>query len=116
MGIAINWKVLSLLVRNDYSTYESMVVRVEWNCIAKYYNDNGILVGQGAIQGETFLGPPSGSFVPYDQLTESQILSWAHQIMGNKVAEFEILATRHAIARISSEENLVNAPLPWVVN
>jgi hypothetical protein len=110
----ITWKVLSLLARNDYQNFQHMIVRIEWNCIANNYNQNGNLISMGAIQGETFLPPATDNFIPVSELTEAQLISWAHQIMGTKVQDMEILACRHAIASISSEENLVSVPLPWI--
>lgn len=112
MAVTIEWKVLSLKVRNDYSNLQNMIVRVEWNCVAKYIDTD--INGTGGVQGETFLGVPDGNFVPFEQLTEAQIISWVHQILGNKVQETEILATRHAIGVIYSEANLVQVPLPWL--
>lgn len=111
MAVEIVWKVLSLKVRNDYLNFQNMVVRVEWNCIA-HYRDTDIY-GFGAIQGETYLDVPENNFTPFEQLTEAQIISWVHQIIGSKAKEYEITATRHAIGGISSEANLVAAPLPW---
>ena len=63
------------------------------------------------VDGSCSFEPPSGSFTPYDQLTEAQVLDWCY---ANSVDKSAIEA--NVTAQIENQINppVVSLPLPWV--
>ena len=101
----INWIIESLLVRKVEGSLTDVVITADWRC-------NGSQESLfGTCYGSCSFAPPSGSFTPYDQLTEQQVLDWCY---ANGVDKTAIEA--NVTAQIENQINppVVSLPLPWV--
>ena len=103
--MTINWTIERLLVKPVEGTLADVVITADWRC-------NGLQESfSGTCYGSTSFAPPSGSFTPYDQLTEQQVLDWC---FANGVDQKAIEA--NVTQQIENQINppVVTLPLPWV--
>ena len=101
----ISWIIERLLVKPTEGSLTDVVITADWRC-------NGTeQTYSGTCYGSTSVAPPTGSFTPYDQLTEAQVLSWCY---ANGVDQSAIEA--NVTAQIQNQINppVVSLPLPWV--
>ena len=99
------WLIERLLVKPTEGTLTDVVITADWRC-------NGSQESfYGTCYGSTSFAPPTGSFTPYDQLTEQQVLDWCY---ANGVDKNAIEA--NVTAQIENQINppVVALPLPWV--
>jgi hypothetical protein len=105
MNISINWIIERLLVRKVEGTYSDVVITADWRC-------NGTQDQySGTCYGSCSFAPPSGSFTPYPDLTQEQVLGWCYE---NGVDKTAIEA--NVSLQIENQINppVVSLPLPWV--
>jgi len=103
--ISILWIIERLLVRKVEGTYSDVVITADWRC-------NGIQDQySGTCYGSASFAPPSGSFTPYPDLTQDQVLGWCY---ANGVDQTAIEA--NVAAQIADQINppVIAPPLPWV--
>jgi hypothetical protein len=103
--ISIVWLIERLLVKPTEGTLTDVVITADWRCNGSQDQYSGTCYGSASFQ------PPSGSFTPYDQLTEQQVLDWC---FANGVDKTAIEA--NVTAQINDQINppVVALPLPWV--
>ena len=101
----INWIIESLLVRKTEGTLTDVVITADWRCNGSQDNYSGTCYGSCSFQ------PPSGSFTPYPDLTQDQVLQWCYE---NGVDKNAIEA--NVTLQIENQINppVVTLPLPWV--
>ena len=101
----ISWIIECLLVKPTEGTLTDVVITADWRCNGSQDNYSGTCYGSCSF------APPSGSFTPYDQLTEAQVLDWCY---ANGVDQSAIEA--NVTAQIQNQINppVVSLPLPWV--
>ena len=111
MAVTYTWKIVSLKTKDASDTKPNAVVQTYWEKIGTDENGN-----TGMFAGATpFTVDPTdelGPFIPFDQLTEADVLSWVQSVV---VGDYEV----HVNERIQKnmEENMnvvVEATLPWV--
>jgi hypothetical protein len=80
------------------------VVNVAWACTAEQD-------GKSAFHGgTTTYTQDEADFIPYEQLTEQQVLGWVHDSLGDQKAEIETSLT----AKVEKQLNPETANgLPW---
>jgi hypothetical protein len=103
--ITLSWIIERLLVKPTEGTLTDVVITADWRC-------NGTQESfSGTCYGSTSFAPPSGSFTPYEDLTEAQVLSWC---FSNGVDQTAIEA--NVTAQIENQINppIIAPPLPWV--
>ena len=103
--MTILWLIERLLVKPAEGSLTDVVINADWRC-------NGSQESFfGTCYGSCSFAPPSGSFTPYDQLTEAQVLDWCY---ANGVDKSAIEA--NVTAQIENQINppVVALPLPWV--
>jgi hypothetical protein len=106
----ITWTITAMDCYSQENSETDVVFTVHWTC-----------AGQQVSGGNTYTGsvystcavpaPTGGSFTPYNQLTEQQVLGW---IWANGVDK---AATEAAVQQqIANQINppVVQPPLPWV--
>ena len=101
----ISWLIERLLVKPTEGTLTDVVITADWRC-------NGTdETYSGTCYGSCSFAPPSGSFTPYDELTEAQVLQWCYE---NGVDKTAIEA--NVTLQIENQINppVVVLPLPWV--
>jgi hypothetical protein len=103
--ITLSWIIERLLVRKIEGTLTDVVITADWRCNGSQDNYSG------TCYGSTSFAPPSGSFTPYEDLTQEQVLNWC---FANGVDKTSIEA--NVTAQIENQINppVVSLPLPWV--
>jgi len=99
------WKIEQLFVKNTEGSFSDVVVTANWNCLGS----NGTYSATNA--GCTEFAAPSGSFTPYPDLTQDQVLGWCY---ANGVDKTAIEA--NVTAQINDQINppVIAPPLPWL--
>jgi hypothetical protein len=103
--ITISWIIERLLVKPTEGTLTDVVITADWRC-------NGTQDQySGTCYGSTSFAPPTGSFTPYEDLTEQQVLDWC---FANGVNKTSIEA--NVTAQIENQINppIIAPPLPWL--
>jgi hypothetical protein len=103
--MTILWIIERLLVKPTEDSETNVVITADWRC-------NGTQDQySGTCYGSCSFAPPSGSFTPYDQLTEQQVLNWCYE---NGVDQAAIEA--NVTLQINDQINppVIAPPLPWV--
>jgi len=103
--MTINWIIERLLVRKVEGAYSDVVITADWRCNGSQDNYSGTCYGSASFQ------PPTGSFTPYEDLTQDQVLGWCY---ANGVDQKAIEA--NVSAQIENQINppVVAPPLPWL--
>ena len=103
--MTILWIIERLLVKPLEGSNPDVVITADWRCNGTQDNYNGTCYGSCSFQ------PPSGSFTPYEDLTQDQVLQWCY---ANGVDQAAIEA--NVSAQIENQINppVVALPLPWV--
>ena len=103
--MTILWLIERLLVKPVEGSNTDVVITADWRC-------NGSQESFfGTCYGSCSFAPPSGSFTPYPDLTQDQVLSWCY---ANGVDKNAIEA--NVSLQIANQINppVVALPLPWV--
>ena len=103
--MTILWIIERLLVKPTEGSNTDVVITADWRC-------NGTNeTYSGTCYGSCSFAPPSGSFTPYEDLTQEQVLQWCYE---NGVDKNAIEA--NVTAQIENQINppVVVLPLPWV--
>ena len=103
--ISIVWIIERLLVRKVEGTYSDVVITADWRCNGTETIGTGddAKTYSGTCYGSTSFAAPSGSFTPYPDLTQDQVLGWC---FANGVDQKAIEA--NVTAQI---ENQINPPV-----
>ena len=112
----ITWKVTNLDCYPKYDQETDVVFTVHWDCLGNMTVATGSLSGStynSRLYGTTGVTYHSGSaFVPYNQLTEPQVLSWVFDAMGiAQKTSIEAGAANAIYTQI--DPPVVSPPLPW---
>jgi hypothetical protein len=103
--MTILWLIERLLVKPTEGSLTDVVITADWRC-------NGTdETYSGTCYGSCSFAPPSGSFTPYPDLTQDQVLGWCYE---NGVDKTAIEA--NVTLQIENQINppVVTLPLPWV--
>jgi len=105
MNISIVWIIERLLVKPTEGTLTDVVITADWRCNGSQDQYTG------TCYGSTSFAPPTGSFTPYPDLTEQQVLGWC---FSNGVDKTAIEA--NVSAQIADQINppVIAPPLPWL--
>ena len=103
--ITISWLIERLLCKPLEGSNPDVVITADWRCNGLQDNYSGTCYGSCSFQ------PPSGSFTPYPDLTQDQVLNWCYE---NGVDKTAIEA--NVSLQIENQINppVVTLPLPWV--
>ena len=111
--ITLSWIIERLLVKPTEGSLTDVVITADWRCSGTEITGSGDTekTYSGTCYGSCSFAPPSGSFTPYDELTEAQVLQWCYE---NGVDKTAIEA--NVTAQIENQINppVVTLPLPWV--
>ena len=104
MATVINWVVEQLDVKPQEGNLTDVVIVCHWRC-------NGV-DGQytASVYGTCSFSQPGEPFVPYESLTEQEVLSWCWNSGVDKDATEANIDTQ-----IANQVNppIVTPPLPW---
>ena len=103
--MTILWLIERLLVKPTEGSNIDVVITADWRCNGSQDNYSGTCYGSCSFQ------PPSGSFTPYEDLTQDQVLQWCYE---NGVDKTAIEA--NVSLQIENQINppVITLPLPWV--
>ena len=103
--MTILWLIERLLVKPTEGSNIDVVITADWRCNGTDETYSGTCYGSCSFQ------PPSGSFTPYEDLTQEQVLDWCYE---NGVDKNAIEA--NVSLQIENQINppVVSLPLPWV--
>ena len=101
----ISWIIERLLVKPTEGPNTDVVITADWRCNGSQDSYSGTCYGSCSF------APPTGSFTPYPDLTQEQVLGWC---FANGVDKTAIEA--NVTAQINDQINppVVVLPLPWV--
>ena len=103
--MTILWLIERLLVKPTEGTNTDVVITADWRC-------NGTdETYSGTCYGSCSFAPPSGSFTPYPDLTQDQVLQWCYE---NGVDKTAIEANVTLQIENQIDPPVVTLPLPWV--
>jgi hypothetical protein len=103
--ITISWLIERLLCKPVEGSETNVVITADWRC-------NGTdETYSGTCYGSCSFAPPSGSFTPYPDLTQEQILGWCY---ANGVDQAAIEANVSLQIQNQIDPPVVALPLPWV--
>jgi hypothetical protein len=113
MNISINWIIERLLVRKVEGTYSDVVITADWRCngIETIGTGDDAKTYSGTCYGSASFQPPTGSFTPYEDLTQDQVLSWCY---ANGVDKTAIEANVSLQIQNQINPPVIAPPLPWV--
>ena len=102
--MTILWLIERLLVKPLEGSNPDVVITADWRCNGSQENYSGTCYGSCSF------APPSGSFTPYEDLTQEQVLDWCYE---NGVDQAAIEA--NVTLQIENQINppVVTLPLPW---
>jgi hypothetical protein len=102
--ITILWIIERLLVKPTEGSLTDVVITADWRCNGSQDNYSGTCYGSASF------APPSGSFTPYPDLTQDQVLGWCFASGVDKTA-----IEANVTAQIADQINppVIAPPLPW---
>lgn len=103
--MTIIWLIERLLTKPVEGSNTDVVITADWRCNGSQDNYSGTCYGSCSFQ------PPTGSFTPYDQLTEQQVLDWCYF---NGVDKTAIEANVSLQIQNQINPPVLSLPLPWV--
>ena len=103
--MTILWLIERLLVKPVEGSETNVVITADWRCNGTDETYSGTCYGSCSFQ------PPSGSFTPYEDLTQEQVLQWCYE---NGVDQSAIEA--NVTLQIENQINppVLTLPLPWI--
>ena len=111
--MTILWLIERLLVKPTEGTLTDVVITADWRCNGTEITGSGDTekTYSGTCYGSCSFQPPTGSFTPYEDLTQEQVLQWCYE---NGVDKTAIEA--NVSLQIENQINppVVTLPLPWV--
>lgn len=101
----ISWIIERLLVKPTEGSLTDVVITADWRCNGTQDNYSGTCYGSASFAA------PSGSFTPYPDLTQEQVLGWCFASGVDKTA-----IEANVTAQIENQINppVIAPPLPWV--
>jgi hypothetical protein len=102
--ITLSWIIERLLVKPTEGTLTDVVITADWRCNGSQDQYSGTCYGSASFAA------PTGSFTPYPDLTQDQVLGWC---FANGVDQSAIEA--NVSAQIENQINppVIAPPLPW---
>ena len=103
--MTILWLIERLLAKPVEGSETNVVITADWRCNGTDETYSGTCYGSCSFQ------PPTGSFTPYEDLTQEQVLQWCYE---NGVDKTAIEA--NVTLQIENQINppVVCLPNPWV--
>lgn len=108
MEIIKTWAINKMDVYPQVEGETNVVSNIYWTLSATDKTFSGFMCGAQNITIDE-----NGSFTPYEELTEEQVLSWVHDAMGaDMVSHFENVVVKQIEDQINPP--VVTLPPPWV--
>jgi len=109
----LSWIIERLLCKPTEGTLTDVVITADWRCNGTETTGSGDTAKtySGTCYGSCSFAPPSGSFTPYEDLTQQQVLDWC---FANGVDKSAI--ETNVNQQIANQINppVIAPPLPWL--
>ena len=111
--MTILWLIERLLVKPTEGSLTDVVITADWRCngIETIGTGDDEQTYSGTCYGSCSFAAPSGSFTPYPDLTQEQVLGWCYANGVDKTA-IEANVTQQINNQINPP--VIAPPLPWV--
>jgi hypothetical protein len=113
MAITYTWKITGLKTKDVTDSKKSAVVQTYWE--KRGFDENG---NEGMFAGATpFTVDPtddSGPFIPFDQLTEADVLAWIQSVVVDGYEEHVNLKIQEQIDE--KVKPVVDTQMPWAAS
>ena len=106
----MDWSISSLDCRVQEDGLSDVVYNAHWQCSATEV-DGDKTYSASVYSTCSVPGPNPASFVPYDQLTQNEVLGW---IWANGVDKAATEAAVQQQIELQKHPVVVSPPLPWV--
>ena len=107
--MTILWLIERLLVQPTEGSNTDVVITADWRCNGTVQSPTEAY--SGTCYGSCSFAPPTGSFTPYEDLTQEQVLSWCY---ANGVDQNAIEANVSLQIQNQINPPVVSLPLPWI--
>ena len=101
----LSWIIERMLVKPTEGSLTDVVITADWRCNGSQDQYSG------TCYGSTSFAPPSGSFTPFSDLTQDQVLNWCFA-SGVDQAAIEANVTQQIENQINPP--IIAPPLPWL--
>ena len=109
----LSWIIERLLCKPTEGTLTDVVITADWRCNGTETTGSGDTAKtySGTCYGSCSFAPPSGSFTPYEDLTQQQVLDWC---FANGVDKSAIEANVSLQIQNQINPPVIAPPLPWL--
>jgi hypothetical protein len=111
MSATITWVIEWMSVKPVEGSYTDVVVEAGWRCNGAEASGTPAIEYTSTAYGTVSFPMPEGSFTPYDQLTQDQVLGWC---WANGVDKTAVEDQIQASIDLSINPPIVQPPLPWL--
>ena len=111
--MTILWIIERLLVKPTEGSLTDVVITADWRCNVTETTGSGDTEKSysGTCYGSSSFPAPTGSFTPYPDLTQDQVLGWCY---ANGVDKSAIEANVSLQIQNQINPPVVSLPLPWI--
>ncbi len=112
MSATITWSIQWMQCKATEGSYADVVVTAGWLCQGAQTEGSGnaAVTYNGSSYGSASFPMPEGTFTPYDQLTQTQVLGWC---WANGVDQTAVEAGVQSQIDGYINPPIVQLPLPW---
>lgn len=107
MTTNFTWTITQMQVKPQEEGFTDVVIIANWQCSGQQDDP----VGGAASFGSCEFPLPEGTFTPYADLTQEQVLGWC---WSNGVNQTDVEAQVQAKIDALLNPPVINPPLPWV--
>jgi len=110
MSATITWVIEWMQCKLTEGSYTDVVVTAGWRCNGAETAGTPAVDYASTIYGTCSFPMPEGTFTPYDQLTEQQVLGWC---WANGVDQTAVEASVQRAIDNQINPPIIQPPLPW---
>lgn len=112
MSANISWRVTNMDSYPKYDNYVDVVFNVHWDCVGSEEYSGSTY--NGRVYSVTGVQFHSGSsFIPYNELTQNDVLTWVWESMGSGSKDSYEQAVQQQIDNLINPP-VIQLPLPWI--
>ena len=110
MSATITWSISYMQCKPTEGSYTDVVVTAGWNCAGVETSGTPAVAYAASDYGVATFPMPEGTFTPYADLTQDQVLGWCWANGVNKATSEANVQTQ-----IDNQINppVITPPLPW---
>ena len=113
--IDYTWTVTTMEAYSNVGELEDVVFSVSWSMTVEWLSEDSSLYSASAVGITAVPQPanPDGSFTPYADLTEQEVLGWVQAVLGpDIISRYE----QNLADQITQQAGptVVTPPLPWI--